>query len=142
MQAKTLVTWATVGFAVGTASLASSSTVQTLPAVALHNMGFEVDAGIVGGSWASTGIVQIYVDGYAYSGGSMLLDLIRYSYSGTRTETAASVSFAAGQFEVSLASPVMLTSPSQWDYYTFLMNGSPNEFTSQVSLDGIGVVSH
>jgi hypothetical protein len=137
-----MIAWAAVGFAIGTASLASSSTVQTLPATSLHNIGYEVDAGIVGGTWVSTGIAQIYVDGYAYSGGSMSLDLIRYSWSGTRSETAAPQSFAAGQFEISLVAPsYVFTNPNEWDYYTFLMNGSPGEFTSQVSLDGIGVIS-
>jgi hypothetical protein len=141
MQAKTIIASAAVGFAIGAAAPASSGTAQTLPPQALHVTADEVDAGIIGGTWLSAGVGAVYVDGYAHSAGSMFLDLIRFSWSGTRTEAVQSTSFWMGQFEIYIQPLVMRTNPDRWDYYTFGAAGLPGSgmFTSQVVLYGIGV---
>jgi len=141
MQAKTMIASAAVGFAIGAAAPASSGTAQTLPATALRNHDSYVDADIIGGTWLSAGVGAVYVDGYAHSAGSMLLDLIRFSWSGTRTEAVQYTPFWMGQFEIYIQPLVMRTNPDQWDYYSFSAGGLPGSgmFTSQVVLYGVGV---
>src|SRR5438132_7672754 len=106
---KHIITTAILGFAIGYSSMATSSTIQTLESSSCRQQGsYEVDCSFVGGTWASTGIARVYADFHANSNGSVLLDLIRYSYTGTRTEQAGNQSFyGPGSYEVSLATPNM-----------------------------------
>jgi hypothetical protein len=134
----------TLGFALGFSSLARSYTVQTVSGYSCHVLaaGNEADCGLGGGTWASTGISTVYVDVFAQWGGSMSIDLLRLSYTGTRTEAVVGRSFNAGANDLMLSTPAMATNPSMWDYHTIVLLSSPNTFTSQVDLYGVSAITN
>ena len=102
----------------------------------------QIECTVRGGTWASGGVNIVYVDGYGFGysspPGMVLLDLIRYSYTGTRTEQADPVQFHSGSFEAALSTPVMSTDPSPWDYYMLLINFTYLD-QGKFSLYGVGV---
>jgi hypothetical protein len=55
-----------------------------------------------------------------------LLDLQRWSYTGTFTESVAVNSIGTGQYDTALSTPQMAINPSEWDYYDFYIDGWPN----------------
>lgn len=144
MRTKTIIGSAILGFSICYGSMASSAA-QTIPAqlCEITTAGLEFNCPIIGGTWASAGVSIVYVDGYGVSGaaGTVLLDLIRYSWTGTRTEQANTAQFQSGIFEMALWSPVMSTNPNQWDYYAFSVDaGVPD--AGKYSIFGVGVLSN
>jgi hypothetical protein len=130
------------GFAIGTATLAASQTIQTWSFQSIDNESSGIYVGIAGGTWAQNGISGLYVDGQAFSAGSMEADLIRYSYTGTRTESVGVLSFGTGDFDLGMSTSQMAVGPSVWDYYLLGVYGSPNEFTSQVFVWGVSTYAN
>ncbi|HEX3482886.1 MAG TPA: hypothetical protein VHT91_48085 [Kofleriaceae bacterium] len=144
MRMKTVISSAIIGFSICYGSMARSAA-QTIPAQLCKSSGsgLEFDCYIIGGTWASAGVSIVYVDGYGSSGaaGTVLLDLVRYSWTGTRTEQANAAQFLSGTFEMALWSPVMSTNPNQWDYYTFSVDIVPSD-VGEFSIFGVGVLSN
>jgi hypothetical protein len=133
---------AVIGFALCYGSMASSA-IQTIPSGLCHYSAVEIDCAIVGGTWTSAGVSRVYVDGHSNSGttGQILLDLRRYSHSGTLTEQVGLAQFHSGNFRVAFQTPVMSTNPSQWDYYTFTIMYTVLD-QGKFSISGLGVSSN
>jgi hypothetical protein len=127
---KRIIATTLLGFAIGYSSLATSGTIQTIQSDygCRQAGGIELDCPFSGGTWASAGISYVYFDFYAYSSSNVEVDLIRYSWTGTRTEQAGNRTFYAGNQDVGLATPNMATNPSPWDYYYLALYGAPNLF--------------
>jgi hypothetical protein len=135
---------AILGFTITTASGARSSTVQTIDSelcTVVHD-GKTLYCGFVGGTWLGAGAAVAYVDGYSSADKTILLDLIRYSYTGTRTESAAVNSIGTGSYDTALTATQMATNPSEWDYYLFYIDGWPNVIDGAAnSIYGVSMIS-
>jgi hypothetical protein len=137
-----LIASAIVSFAIGSASIASSS-IENLPGYGLTGIwAGERDIPLPGGTWASTGVEVVYVDGNSPQSGKMGLDLIRFSYTGTRTETVQAASYNAGQFEAAMWTPNMSTNASPWDYYTLILYAESGPNFSTISMTGVAASSN
>lgn len=135
---------AILGFTITTASGARSSTIQTISSdlCTVVNDGKTVYCGFVGGTWLGAGAATACVDGYSSAAKTILLDLIRYSYTGTRTESAAVNSIGTGSYDTALTATQMATNPSEWDYYMLYIDGWPNEIDGATSsLYGASMIS-
>jgi hypothetical protein len=119
---------AILGFTLTIASDARSSTIQTIQSNAcqVYKNGTDVYCGFAGGTWLSAGSTTAYVDGISSAAKGILLDLVRYSYTGTRTESIANNLIGVGGYDSALATPQMAANPSEWDYYFFYVSGWPN----------------
>ena len=118
---------AILGFTITAASGAHSSTVQTMHSNLCRNEnGTTLYCAFAGGTWLSAGSATAYVDGFSSAGKSILVDLGRYSFTGTRTDSIANNLIGVGSYDSALATPQMAANPSEWDYYYFYVSGSPN----------------
>jgi hypothetical protein len=135
---------AILGFTITTASGARSSTVQTIYANLCQkvNDGKTFYCPFVGGTWLGAGAATAYVDGYSSAPKTILLDLQRWSYTGTLTESVAVNSIGTGSYDTALTTPQMATNPSEWDYYDFYIDGVPNVLDGSADyVRGVSLIS-
>lgn len=134
---------AILSFTIASTSGAWSSTIQTIDSTSCQTVSSSyVLCGFAGGSWLATGAATVYVDGTSAVAKNMQLDLIRYSYTGTRTESVSNTAVGTGTYEVALSATQMATNPSPWDYYMLGIDGWPQPINAGANyVYGVAMVS-